>query len=92
MSRMVFVSEDALCFPSAALSVDGVHRGEVRVDDPLCSVDDPLQRFPLGQGGVAVPHCDSAGEDAFSESSVGLMSGCRLSPAFFSTLMKCSLC
>ncbi len=72
MSWVVFDPEDALCLPPAALDVYSVHGWEVRADDPLCCFDDPLQQFPLSQGAVAIPHCDTAGEDTFNESYVGL--------------------
>lgn len=69
-----------------------VHGREVRADDPLCSFDDPLQLLLLSQGGVTVPHCDAAGEDAFNESSVGLGEGLAFKPDKVESLLGCLHC
>lgn len=48
----MYVFDDALGFPSVALHVKCINGGEVGADNPLCSLDDPLKKFPLSQSGV----------------------------------------
>lgn len=38
---------------------------ENRADDPLCSLDDLQQRFPLSHRGVAIPRCNTAAKMLF---------------------------
>lgn len=75
MDCRVFVSWDALC---TVVGVYTVQAGEARADVPLCSRDDPLQRFPPTQGDTAAPCCDSAATDVASAADLGegLTFGC----------------
>lgn len=72
ISRVVFVLKNALCFSFAAMSLYSVHGGKVRANNPLSGLNDPLQGFPLSQGGVAIPHCDTAGEDTLNKAFVNM--------------------
>ena len=62
MGWVVFVPEDALCFPRAALCLQRFHGGEVRADDSFRHLVDSLRSFACSQGGVSQPLGEFSGE------------------------------
>ncbi len=65
VSWMEWVFNDSLCSLLAALHIHCVHGGKCCAYNPLCSLDDSLQRLPFSLRGVAIPDSDACGEDTF---------------------------
>ena len=63
MSRVCAVSEDALDPPSTAGQVDVLQSGELGAGDPLSSLNDALESFPVVCGAARVPCSDAVCKD-----------------------------
>ena len=67
VSRVGWVFEDVVGPPEAPGAVQFFQGGEGPSDDPLCGVDDSLERPPLCGCAARKPHADAVGEDALDQ-------------------------